>query len=85
MTETVAGKSTLVADHPNFAGPIGVTGSTSANLLAAEADVVLAIGTRLQDFTTGSWSVFRNETMKLVAINAARFDATQASGHLGRR
>lgn len=75
VTETVAGKSTLLADHPNFAGPIGVTGSTSANLLAAEADVVLAIGTRLQDFTTGSWSVFRNETMKLVAINAARFDA----------
>ncbi|MEX0667297.1 MAG: 3D-(3,5/4)-trihydroxycyclohexane-1,2-dione acylhydrolase (decyclizing) [Acidimicrobiia bacterium] len=75
VTETVAGKSTLLADHPNFAGPIGVTGSTSANLLAAEADVVLAIGTRLQDFTTGSWSVFRNESMKLVAINAARFDA----------
>ena len=63
MTETVAGKSTLLADHPNFAGPIGVTGSTSANLLAADADVVLAIGTRLQDFTTGSWSVFRNENM----------------------
>jgi 3D-(3,5/4)-trihydroxycyclohexane-1,2-dione acylhydrolase (decyclizing) len=75
VTETVAGKSTVLADHPNFAGPIGVTGSTAANLLAAEADVVLAIGTRLQDFTTGSWSVFRNETMKLIAINAARFDA----------
>ena len=77
VTETVAGKSTLVSDHPNFAGPIGVTGSTSANLLAADADVVLAIGTRLQDFTTGSWSVFRNERMKLVTINAARFDASK--------
>lgn len=77
VTETVAGKSTLVSDHPNFAGPIGVTGSTSANLLAADADVVLAIGTRLQDFTTGSWSVFRNESMKLVTINAARFDASK--------
>ena len=75
VTETVAGKSTLVSEHPNFAGPIGVTGSTSANLLAADADVVLAVGTRLQDFTTGSWSVFRNENMKLVSINAARFDA----------
>ena len=75
VTETVAGKSTLVSEHPNFAGPIGVTGSTSANLLAADADVVLAVGTRLQDFTTGSWSVFRNESMKLVTINAARFDA----------
>jgi 3D-(3,5/4)-trihydroxycyclohexane-1,2-dione acylhydrolase (decyclizing) len=77
VTETVAGKSTLVSDHPNFAGPIGVTGSTSANLLAADADLVLAVGTRLQDFTTGSWSVFRNEGMKLVAINAARFDASK--------
>ena len=75
VTETVAGKSTLVSEHPNFAGPIGVTGSTSANLLAADADVVVAVGTRLQDFTTGSWSVFRNESMKLVTINAARFDA----------
>ena len=75
VVETVAGKATLLADHPNFGGPIGVTGSTSANLLAADADVVLAIGTRLQDFTTGSWSVFRNENMTLVAINAARFDA----------
>jgi 3D-(3,5/4)-trihydroxycyclohexane-1,2-dione acylhydrolase (decyclizing) len=77
VTETVAGKSTLVSDHPNFAGPIGVTGSTSANLLAADADVVLAIGTRLQDFTTGSWSVFRDESMKLVTINTARFDASK--------
>ena len=75
VVETVAGKATLLADHPNFGGPIGVTGSTSANLLAADADVVLAIGTRLQDFTTGSWSIFRNDDMKLVAINAARFDA----------
>ncbi len=75
VVETVAGKATLLADHPNFGGPIGVTGSTSANLLAADADVVLAIGTRLQDFTTGSWSVFRNDNMQLIAINAARFDA----------
>ncbi len=50
-------------------------GSSSANALAAEADVVLAVGTRLQDFTTGSWSVFGNESMQLIAINAASFDA----------
>lgn len=75
VVETVAGKAVLVADHPNFGGPIGVTGSTSANALAAEADVVLAIGTRLQDFTTGSWSVFRHEKMRLVSINVGRFDA----------
>ncbi len=77
VAETVAGKACLVADHPNFVGPLGVTGSTSANALAEEADVVLAVGTRLQDFTTGSWSVFRNETMTLISINVGRFDATK--------
>jgi len=77
VVETVAGKSTLVYDHPNFAGPIGVTGSTSANALAADADVVVAVGTRLQDFTTGSWSIFRNPQMKLVSINVGRFDAVK--------
>ncbi|GMQ84738.1 MAG: 3D-(3,5/4)-trihydroxycyclohexane-1,2-dione acylhydrolase (decyclizing) [Acidimicrobiia bacterium] len=77
VVETVAGKSTLVYDHPNFAGPIGVTGSTSANALAADADVVVAVGTRLQDFTTGSWTVFENPRMQLVSINVGRFDATK--------
>src|SRR5262249_45320643 len=52
VVETVAGKATLVASHPLNAGPVGVTGSTSANAMAAEADVVIAVGTRLQDFTT---------------------------------
>ena len=77
VVETVAGKSTMVYDHPNFAGPIGVTGSTSANALAADADVVVAVGTRLQDFTTGSWAVFKNPRMRLVSINVGRFDATK--------
>jgi 3D-(3,5/4)-trihydroxycyclohexane-1,2-dione acylhydrolase (decyclizing) len=77
VVETVAGKSSLTWDHPLQAGPIGVTGSSSANALAADADVVLAVGTRLQDFTTGSWSVFRNETMKLIALNVGRYDATK--------
>ena len=77
VVETVAGKSSLVYDHPNFAGPIGVTGSTSANALAADADVVIAVGTRLQDFTTGSWSVFKNPQLQLVSINVGRFDATK--------
>jgi 3D-(3,5/4)-trihydroxycyclohexane-1,2-dione acylhydrolase (decyclizing) len=77
VVETVAGKSTLVYDHPNFAGPIGVTGSTSANALAADADVVVAVGTRLQDFTTGSWSVFKNPRIQLVSVNVGRFDATK--------
>ncbi len=77
VVETVAGKSTLVHDHPNYAGPLGVTGSTSANNLAADADVVVAVGTRLQDFTTGSWSVFRNPRMQLLSLNVGRFDATK--------
>ncbi len=75
VVETVAGKATLVHDHPNYAGPIGVTGSAAANAVAEDADVVLAVGTRLQDFTTGSWAVFKNPTVRFVAINTARWDA----------
>jgi 3D-(3,5/4)-trihydroxycyclohexane-1,2-dione acylhydrolase (decyclizing) len=77
VVETVAGKSSLPCDHSMFAGPIGVTGSTSANALAQDADVVLAVGTRLQDFTTGSWSVFGDERMRLVALNVGRYDASK--------
>jgi 3D-(3,5/4)-trihydroxycyclohexane-1,2-dione acylhydrolase (decyclizing) len=79
VVETMAGKSSLVADHPCWAGPIGVTGWDHANRLATDADVVLAVGTRLQDFTTGSWTVFGNAT--LVALNVARFDATKHLAH----
>ena len=75
VVETVAGKSTLVHDHPNYAGPIGVTGSAAANAVAENADVVVAIGTRLQDFTTGSWSVFKSPDVRFVSINTARWDA----------
>jgi len=75
VVETVAGKATMVHDHPNYAGPIGTTGSAAANAVAADADVVLAVGTRLQDFTTGSWSVFRNPATRFVAVNTARWDA----------
>ncbi|MBA2386549.1 MAG: 3D-(3,5/4)-trihydroxycyclohexane-1,2-dione acylhydrolase (decyclizing) [Acidimicrobiia bacterium] len=77
VVETVAGKSCLRFDHPNYAGPVGVVGSEGANRLAADADVVIAVGTRLGDFTTGSWSVFENPDMRLVTINTARFDAVK--------
>ena len=77
VVETIAGRAVLPHDHPNNAGPLGVIGSASANALAAEADVVLAVGTRLQDFTTGSWTVFGNPDVRLIALNAARFDATK--------
>ena len=75
VVETVAGKATLVHDHPNYAGPIGVTGSTAANAVAERADVVLAIGTRLQDFTTGSWALFQESDVRFVAVNTASWDA----------
>jgi len=76
VVETMAGKSCLAADDPAWVGPVGVTGCDQANRLAAEADVVLAIGTRLQDFTTGSWTVFGERT-RIVGLNAARFDAAK--------
>ncbi len=75
VVETVAGKATLVHDHPNYAGPIGVTGSTAANAVAEDADLVLAVGTRLQDFTTGSWALFKNPDVHIVAVNTAGWDA----------
>jgi 3D-(3,5/4)-trihydroxycyclohexane-1,2-dione acylhydrolase (decyclizing) len=77
VVETIAGRAALAHDHPNNAGPLGVIGSASANALAAEADVVLAVGTRLQDFTTGSWTAFQDPKVRLIALNAARFDATK--------
>jgi 3D-(3,5/4)-trihydroxycyclohexane-1,2-dione acylhydrolase (decyclizing) len=75
VVETVAGKSTLTHDHPNYAGPIGITGSNAANAVAREADVVIAVGTRLQDFTTGSWALFEHPDVRFVAINTASWDA----------
>ena len=77
IVETMAGKSSVVADNPLYVGPIGVTGAPQANALAAEADVVLAVGTRLQDFTTGSWTVFANEDLRIIGLNASRFDAAK--------
>jgi len=77
VVETVAGKASLLASHPLNSGPIGVTGCESANALAGAADVVVAVGTRLEDFTTGSWTVFKNESVRIVGVNVARFDATK--------
>jgi 3D-(3,5/4)-trihydroxycyclohexane-1,2-dione acylhydrolase (decyclizing) len=76
VVETIAGKGALTHDNPVHAGPIGIVGSTSANTLAGEADVILAVGTRLQDFTTGSWTAFSPDA-KFIAINTARWDATK--------
>lgn len=80
VTETTAGRTLVPHDHPLHAGPLGVTGSSSANVVARAADVVLAVGTRLQDFTTASWTVFAPD-VRVVAVNAARFDAVKHGAH----
>ena len=78
VAETQAGKSALPWDHPLQLGAVGVTGSPAANQLATEADLVLAVGTRLQDFTTGSNSLFAQA--KLVSLNVNAFDALKRRG-----
>ena len=76
VVETIAGRANLLHGHALNIGPIGVTGSNSANAVAAAADCILAVGTRLQDFTTGSWTAFDRDA-QIIAINVARFDATK--------
>ena len=80
VVETIAGMSTLLHEHPLNLGRVGVTGIEPANILCGEADLILAIGTRLQDFTTGSWTVFR-EDAPLITLNTARFDAAKHLAH----
>jgi 3D-(3,5/4)-trihydroxycyclohexane-1,2-dione acylhydrolase (decyclizing) len=77
VAETQAGKSALPWDHPLNLGPIGVTGASSANARAAEADCVIGIGTRFQDFTTGSWALFRRPGRRLASINVGAYDAVK--------
>jgi 3D-(3,5/4)-trihydroxycyclohexane-1,2-dione acylhydrolase (decyclizing) len=76
VCETVAGRSAFAHQDPAYIGPIGVMGADSVNALAGEADVVIAIGTRLQDFTTGSWSIF-SQDCQFVSINAGRYDSVK--------
>jgi len=77
VMETQAGKSALPHDHRLNMGSVGVTGSSAANALAEEADVVIAVGTRLQDFTTGSWALFKNDDLTIVGLNVQPFDAAK--------
>ncbi|MEZ5819139.1 MAG: 3D-(3,5/4)-trihydroxycyclohexane-1,2-dione acylhydrolase (decyclizing) [Hyphomicrobiaceae bacterium] len=74
---TQAGKGCIADAHPLSLGAIGVTGTATANECAAEADVVLAVGTRLQDFTTGSRTLFKAPDVRLLALNVQPFDATK--------
>ncbi len=75
VCETQGGKSALPDDHRLNMAAVGVTGTSAANRLAEEADVVLAVGTRLQDFTTGSWALFKDEARTIVGLNVQPFDA----------
>jgi 3D-(3,5/4)-trihydroxycyclohexane-1,2-dione acylhydrolase (decyclizing) len=80
VVETPAGRTLVPHAHPRYGGALGIIGAGSANTLAAEADVVLAVGTRLQDFTTASWTVF-HPGARLIQVNAAGFDAVKHAAH----
>ena len=77
VTETQGGKSSLPFTDPLNMGAVGVTGTGAANRLCEQADVVLAVGTRLQDFTTGSWALFQNPGKTIIGLNTQVFDATK--------
>ena len=79
VAETQAGKGSLNFDHPQNLGAIGVTGTPGANIIAREADVVIAIGTRLGDFTTASKTAFQNPTVRFININVTESDAQKHS------
>ncbi len=80
VAETQAGKGSLAFDHPSAVGAIGATGSTAANALAREADLVIGIGTRYSDFTTASNTVFADPGVRFVNVNVAAPDAAKQAG-----
>ncbi len=79
VSDTQAGKGTILFDHPCAVGGVGSTGSPVANRLAQRADVVIGIGTRFSDFTTASRTAFQNPDVTFVNINVASFDAAKHS------
>ncbi len=78
VTTTQAGNGSMPWNHPWYAGPIGSNGGLAANRLASEADVVIAIGTRLSDFTTASRTAFQNPDLRILSINVNAMDAHKA-------
>ena len=72
-----AGKSAIDETHPLALGAVGVTGTSAANALATDADLLIAVGTRLQDFTTGSWALFKSGDLKILALNVAPYDTAK--------
>jgi 3D-(3,5/4)-trihydroxycyclohexane-1,2-dione acylhydrolase (decyclizing) len=77
FAETQAGKSAVPSGHALNLGGLGVTGTAASNALAADADVILAAGTRLQDFTTGSATLFRSPGRRIIGLNVQAFDAAK--------
>jgi 3D-(3,5/4)-trihydroxycyclohexane-1,2-dione acylhydrolase (decyclizing) len=77
VVETQGGKSSLPFTHDLNMGAVGVTGTGASNQLCEQADVVLAVGTRLQDFTTASWALFQNPDKTIIGLNTQVFDATK--------
>jgi 3D-(3,5/4)-trihydroxycyclohexane-1,2-dione acylhydrolase (decyclizing) len=75
VAETQAGKGAMPYDHPGALGAIGATGTRAANVVARDADLVIAVGTRLGDFTTASRTAFQDPDVRFVALNVAAFDA----------
>lgn len=77
VVETQAGKSALAWDHDHNFGPVGVTGAECANIIAEKADLVFGVGTRFQDFTTGSWGLFKNPERRILSLNVQAYDSTK--------
>lgn len=82
VSETQAGKGSLVYDHPLALGAVGSTGTTAANAIAAEADLVIGIGTRYSDFTTASRTAWQNEDVRFINVNIGAFDAAKHAGEM---
>jgi 3D-(3,5/4)-trihydroxycyclohexane-1,2-dione acylhydrolase (decyclizing) len=80
VAETQAGKGSLRFDHPACVGAIGATGTTAANHLAGQADLVIGVGTRYSDFTTASRTLFADPQVRFININVAAFDAAKHAG-----
>jgi 3D-(3,5/4)-trihydroxycyclohexane-1,2-dione acylhydrolase (decyclizing) len=78
--ETQAGKGSLPFDHPQNLEAVGVTGTPCANIIAREADLIIAIGTRLSDFTTASKTAFQHPDVRFINLNITDFDACKHSG-----
>jgi 3D-(3,5/4)-trihydroxycyclohexane-1,2-dione acylhydrolase (decyclizing) len=80
VAETQAGKGSLPFDHPYAMGGIGATGTLAANRVAAEADLVIGVGTRYSDFTTASHTAFQNPAVRFVNVNIAELDSHKLGG-----